>query len=222
MIWLLSCEHYSNGVPLKYAHLFTKAVDVLESHRGYDVRVAPLFIRLEPLFDERFFFRYSRLLIEPNAAIGDVHLFSPFTTQLSQKDKAFIISKYYMPYRKELEGFIEQYLSQEVLHVAIHTFHPRQGNRNLKTAIGIRFNGEDERAKKLAVLLKQCLNDQSSAMQVRFNYPYRGEKNNLSTYLYRCFPTHYTCLELEVRNDLALELRPLLYAALASMRGILE
>ncbi len=219
---MLSCEHYSNGVPLKYAHLFTKAVDVLESHRGYDVRVAPVFIRMEPLFDQAFFFRYSRLLIEPNAAIGDAHLFSPFTTQLSQRDKAFIISTYYMPYRKQLEGFIEQYLSQEVLHITLHTFHPKQGNRNLKSSIGIRFHAGDKRTRKLAVLLKQCLIDQSSALNVRFNYPYRGEQNNLASYLYRCFPEGYSCLELEVRNDLALELRPLLYAALASMRGILE
>ena len=80
MIWLLTCEHYSNGVPLKYADLFLKAIDVLESHRGYDVRVAPLFILLEPLFDESFHYRYSRLLIEPNRSIHHKNLFSPFTT----------------------------------------------------------------------------------------------------------------------------------------------
>ena len=52
MIWLLTCEHYSNGLPRKYADTFLKSFYVLESHRGYDVRVAPMFIRLEPLFHE--------------------------------------------------------------------------------------------------------------------------------------------------------------------------
>lgn len=222
MIWLLTCEHYSNGVPLKFAKLFTKAVDVLESHRGYDLRVAPLFIRIEPLFDESRFFRYSRLLIEPNAAIGDPHLFSPFTTQLGSKDKAFIISTYYMPYRKALEAFIDLYIKQGVLHVSLRTFHPKQGNRDMRAEIGIRFSSTDRKARKLAVLLKACIQRQSPQIQVRFNYPYRGDQNHLPNYLMRCYPEQYTSIELEVRNDKVLALRPTLYAAIASMRGILE
>lgn len=152
MIWLLTCEHYSNGIPLKYAHYFTKAVEVLESHRGYDVRVAPLFLRLEPLFDESRFFRYSRLLIEPNRQIQDKHLFSPFTSHLTTAEKADITSRYYHPYRKAVERFIAQYIDEGVFHVSLHTFHPVLGNQKRETPVGISFDSGNQLEREVAVI----------------------------------------------------------------------
>ncbi len=221
MIWLLTCEHYSIGVPLQYAHLFTKAVDVLESHRGYDVRVAPMYLRLEPLFDEARFFRYSRLLIEPNRQIQDKHLFSPFTAQLSTSEKADITSKYYHPYRTGIERFIEQYIDEGVFHISVHSFHPGLGSQTRETPIGISFDSKRQGEREVAMIWRRALQVLSPSHSVRFNYPYRGSQNGFTTYLRNCFPEQYTALELEVRNDVILDMRQTIYESLANLRGVM-
>lgn len=222
MIWLLTCEHYANGIPLKYAPLFVNAVDVLESHRGYDVRVAPLFIRLETLFDQSHFYRYSRLLIEPNRSLHHNHLFSPFTAALSRTEKNELIGRYYQPYRNQIEAFIKSYIKQGVFHVSLHTFTPRLGNQNRDSEIGILFDPKRQGEKDLALLLKQKIKETNAQVKVRYNYPYRGTADGFTTYLRKVFPENYIGFELEVRNDVALELRGDLYTAFANLRGILN
>ena len=221
MIWLLTCEHYSNGLPLKYAEVFLNAVDVLESHRGYDVRVAPMFIRLEPLFDESFYYRYSRLLIEPNRSLHHRHLFSPFTTGFSASEKANLISNYYQPYRKKVEDFIASYIDQGVFHVSVHSFTPKLGNQNRETPVGLLFDSTKSHERDLAVIWKGMIHEVEPSIKVRFNYPYRGAADGFTTYLRKCFPENYVGFELEVRNDVILDLRSSIYESLANLRGVI-
>lgn len=222
MIWLLTCEHYCNGIPLKYASIFLKAVDVLESSRGYDLRVAPMFIRLEPLFDQSFYYRYSRLLIEPNRNIQDKNLFSPFITAQDAAIKADLLSNYYLPYRNEVEGFIRRYLDQQVLHISVHSFSPKAGTRAQDAPIGISFNSKNKAEMDIARLFKKSITEIDSNAKVRFNYPYRGKADNFLTYLKNLFPENYLGFELEVRNDLILDLRQTIYEGIANLRGILD
>ncbi|MDB4105678.1 N-formylglutamate amidohydrolase [Salibacteraceae bacterium] len=222
MIWLLTCEHYSNGLPLKYAEVFVDAVDVLESHRGYDLRVAPMFIRLEPLFDESIHYRYSRLLIEPNRSLSHKHLFSPFTTGFSASEKADLISNYYQPYRKRIEEFIGSYIDQGVFHISVHSFTPKHGNQNRETPVGLKFDSSKSQERNLAVIWKKMLMDIDPSINVRFNYPYRGAADGFTTYLRKCFPKNYVGFELEIRNDQILDLRSSIYQSLANLRGVLE
>ena len=222
MIWLLTCEHYSNGVPLNYAPYFLNAVDVLESHRGYDVRVAPLYLRLEPLFDESRYYRYSRLLIEPNRSLHHRHLFSPFTSQIPTAEKAKLISKYYQPYRSGVESFIRQYIDQGVFHVSVHSFTPVLGNQNRETPVGILFDSKRLPERDLATIWKREMQLIDPELKVRFNYPYRGNADGFTTYLRKCFPENYIGFELEVRNDVILDLRKTMYESLANLRGVIE
>jgi len=221
MIWLLTCEHYSNGVPLKYADLFLKAIDVLESHRGYDVRVAPLFIRLEPLFDESFHYRYSRLLIEPNRSIHHKVLFSHFTTTLSPEIKADLMSQYYLPYRKSVEQFIERYIHEEVIHISVHSFTPVLGNQDRSSPVGILFDSKKKAERNLAEIWKKCMKEVQPDLKIRYNYPYRGSADGFTTYLRKAFPENYYGFELEVRNDVVLDLRSVIYESIANFRGII-
>lgn len=221
MIWLLTCEHYSNGLPLKYAPKFVDAVDVLNSHRGYDIKVAPLFIRLEPLFDESVYYRYSRLLIEPMRSIGDKFLFSPFTATLPIEDRTELINKYYQPYRKQVETFIDEYIDEQVFHISIHSFTPKLGSQQRETPMGIGFDRNSKGSLELAQLLRHSLQEVDPKLGIRYNYPYRGEQNDFMQYLRHCNPENYFGLSLEVRNDLCLELRGTIYEALANLRGIL-
>jgi predicted N-formylglutamate amidohydrolase len=207
---------------LDYAYLFTQAVPVLESHRGYDVKIAPLFIRLEPLFDQSYYFRYSRLLIEPNASLADKNLFSPFTMQLGSRDKAKIISSYYIPYRRQLTRFLNDYRDQGIFHFSIHSFQPKLGNQDRSSWIGIRFNPAIKKERDLAVLLKRCLLDADPALSIRYNYPYKDTRNDLLNALRNEIGAQYIGLELNFRNDIVLSLRTTIYEAIANLRGILE
>lgn len=222
MIWLLTCEHYSNGLPLTYAPIFLKAVDVLESHRGYDVRVAPLYLRLEPLFDQSFYYRYSRLLIEPNRSIHHKDLFSPFTTTLTREEKADLMSNYYLPYRKMVEAFIERYIDQQVIHISVHTFTPKLGNQDRSTPVGLLFDSKRKAERDLAVLWEKSMKELDQDLKIRFNYPYRGNADGFTTYLRKAFPENYYGFELEVRNDVVLDLRNIIYGSIANLRGIID
>lgn len=197
-------------------------MDVLESHRGYDVRVAPLFLRLEPLFDQSFHYRYSRLLIEPNRSIHHKDLFSPFTTTLSREEKADLMSNYYLPYRKMVETFIERYIDQQVIHISVHTFTPKLGNQDRSTPIGLLFDSKRQAERDLAVLWKKSIKELDQDLKVRFNYPYRGSADGFTTYLRKAFPENYYGFELEVRNDVVLDLRSTIYGSIANLRGIID
>lgn len=222
MIWLLTCEHYSNGIPLKYAELFIKAVDVLESPRGYDIRVAPMFIRLEPLFDQSFYYRYTRLLVEPNRSIHHRDLFSPFTTALSAEVKADLLSNYYLPYRNQVESFIRQYIDQQVIHISLHSFSSKSGNQDRTCPIGISFDSRNKAERGIAEVWKKCIRELDSKTAVRYNYPYRGNSDSFISYLRKIFPENYLGFELEIRNDKILDLRHEIYESIANLRGILD
>ncbi|MEX2596991.1 MAG: N-formylglutamate amidohydrolase [Salibacteraceae bacterium] len=221
MVWLLTCEHYSNGIPLEYADVFINAIDVLESHRGYDIKAAPLFLRFEPLFDESIFYRYTRLLIEPNRSLDDKFLFSPFTAALSSQVKTKLIHDLYQPYRKKVQSFITDYIDQGVMHISLHTFHPIQGNEDRSSVIGINFNSNKTNERELATVWKNSIKAIDPTLSVRFNYPYHGRLDGLTTFLGKCFPANYHGFVLEVRNDCALELRKPLFESMANLRGIL-
>ncbi|MEZ4722999.1 MAG: N-formylglutamate amidohydrolase [Flavobacteriales bacterium] len=205
MITILSCEHYSNHVPPEFDYLFEKGQEVLESHRGYDVRVEHLFHALSPFFDYCFHFPISRLLIEPNRSLHNRHLFSPFSLHLPKSERTRLIAQFYHPYRKSIEQCIGNHDGEPIVHISAHSFTPVLGNQNRESEIGLLFDPGNTPEKELAKLWKRELNKLSSA-RVRFNYPYRGKADGLTTYLRKCFPTNYSGIELEVRNDKIFEL----------------
>lgn len=221
MIWILTCEHFSNVVPSKYAPLFENAGAVLNSHRGYDKNIAPLFEALKPLVDFSFHYPYSRLIIEPNRSLHHRHLFSPFTLQLSKADRMELVSKYYQPYRNEVVKYIEGFHDDTVIHISVHSFTPNFGTQNRSAPIGILFDSKCHREKEVAKVWKKELQSESS-VQVRFNYPYRGAADGFTTYLRKQFPENYLGFELELRNDCVEELSTIIIKSIKELRAILD
>jgi len=221
MIWLLTCEHYSNELPPQYAHLFLNAVDVLESHRGYDLQAAPLFTGLESLFDQSFHYPYSRLLVEPNRSLHHSSLFSPFTATLGAKEKAEILSTYYQAYRKSVEEFIANHLDQEVMHISVHSFTAVFKNQDRRCPVGILFDSRNKAERSVAEVWKKCFKDVEPSLGIRYNYPYRGNADGFTTYLRKIFPKNYYGYELEVRNDMVLDLSDIVYNSIVKLRKII-
>ena len=222
MIWLLTCEHHGNVIPPDFAHLFAKAGDVLQSHRGYDLRVSSLYNHLQPLFNGSFSYPYSRLLIEPNRSLHHRQLFSPFTIQLDQSQKAALISDHYLPYRNKVEKYIKDNIQHGVIHVSVHSFTPVLGNQVREAGVGILFDPGRRPEKELASLWKHEFRILNPDLGVRFNYPYRGIADGFTTYLRKQFPVKYVGLELEVRNDLIPDLNRDVYNSLMGVQGVIQ
>ena len=221
MIWVLSCEHYSNHVPSKYAHLFEKGEDVLNSHRGYDIGVAGLFHALAPQFKHVYHYPLSRLLIEPNRSLHHRHLFSAFSLQLDKVDRAELIARHYQPYRSEVENQLKIYKSDQVAHISVHSFTPVLGNQNRDSEIGILFDPSRPQEKELASLWKKKILAHAD-VKVRFNYPYRGKADGFTTYLRKCFPFNYAGIELEVRNDMIKRLTPAIVDSVIELKSLFD
>lgn len=221
MKWLLTCEHYSNHIPMEYLPMFKKAAEVVDSPRGYDPGVASLFHHLAPLFDQHFHYPYSRLLIEPNRSLHHRHLFSAFSMHLSKEQRMELIARYYQPYRKTVEKFVGKQQHHPVVHVSAHTFAPKSGNQMRQCEVGILFDPKQDHEKAIARLWKKEI--QSIApVKVRFNYPYRGTAYGITTYLRRCFPFHYSGLELEVRNDVVDDLHAPIHQSVIQLKDLLQ
>lgn len=221
MKWLVTCEHYTNHIPVAYLPLFGKAAAVVDSHRGYDVGAASLYHRLETLFDRSFHCPYSRLLIEPNRSLHHRHLFSPFSMQLDKKERTRLIAQLYQPYRKQIEDYIRQQGNEPLIHVGVHTFTPKLGNQARNAELGLLFDPKQPREKEIARLWKRELVALEN-IRVRFNYPYRGSADGLTTYLRKCFPFHYVGLELEVRNNDVKRLESVIRESLVRLKDALS
>ncbi|MGY5849441.1 N-formylglutamate amidohydrolase [Salegentibacter sp. F14] len=199
---VLTCEHASNLIPKEYRYLFLKADVILNSHRGYDPGAFDLFEHLQALGDFSLAQHISRLLVEVNRSLGHPDLFSEFTKDLSQGEKNKIISQWYTPYRIELENEIKNLLglNQQVIHLSTHSFTPVFKGQTRNLDIGLLYDPGRDHEKRFCKVLKLNLNSIEPSWKIRFNYPYRGKADGLTTYLRRKFKRDYFGIELEVNQ----------------------
>lgn len=199
---ILTCEHAGNGVPKEYRHLFTGARKILDSHRGYDPGALDLFKELRKIafFDK--FHTVSRLLVEPNRSLHHPQLFSEFSRDLTEPEKAKLLEKFYFPYRDSVEEEIRETISgeEEVLHLSVHTFTPVLAGQVRNADIGLLYDPKRAGEKEFCTAFKKAIGDQDPDLQVRFNYPYRGTADGFTTFLRIKFRQNYCGIEIEVNQ----------------------
>jgi predicted N-formylglutamate amidohydrolase len=206
---IITCEHASNVIPIRYEPLFSENQTVLKSHRAYDIGANELFgglIKdLQPDYSAKG--KYSRLLVELNRSLHHRNIFSEFTNQLNKKEKAIVINNYYIPYRSEIESIIEDYLKNnfKVLHLSIHSFTPSLNGLERNAEIGILYDPKNETERGFANLWKSYFLQHFGDYNIRFNYPYLGTADGFTTHLRKKFPVNYAGLELEMNNKLTHE-----------------
>jgi predicted N-formylglutamate amidohydrolase len=204
---VLTCEHADHRVPRRYAELFAGAEDVLASHRGWDpgaLRLARLLARrLErPLFVTR----WSRLLVESNRSPTNPSIWSSFTRALPRDERRDILDRYWRPHREEVEAAILRILARggHVVHVAVHSFTPVIDGAVRNADVGLLFDSRRPREAAFARRWSQLLRPRAPGLRVRFNYPYRGCTDGLTTWLRHRHPAaRYLGFELEVNQSLA-------------------
>ncbi|TVR35034.1 MAG: N-formylglutamate amidohydrolase [Balneolaceae bacterium] len=206
---IISCEHACNHVPDQYQHLFKCAVEVLESHRGWDPGSAQMAKKLSdslnaPLFSCSF----TRLLIEPNRSPGHGQLFSEFTNSLPNAEKEHLMNTFYLPYRNRVDDRISTLTKKgdTVLHLSIHTFTPILHGKLRDFEIGVLYDPSRKQEEKFSRQLKKNIMDNLPDLRVKMNQPYKGTDDGFTTYLRNKFePELYSGIELEVNQKFYFE-----------------
>jgi predicted N-formylglutamate amidohydrolase len=89
------------------------------------------------------------------------------------------------------------------VHVAVHSFTPRLRGEGRNADVGLLYDSKRAREASLARRWKASLRVSAPRLRVRYNYPYRGGSDGLTTALRRQHaPASYLGLELEVNQAL--------------------
>jgi len=201
---LLTCEHADHRVPRPYAKLFRDAQDVLRSHRGWDPGALPLARLLARRLDRPLLVtRWSRLFVEANRSRTNPAIWSRFTRELPPEERARILARYWLPHRHAVEGAVAALLARgdRVLHVAVHSFTPVLDGVARTADVGLLFDSRRAGESRFAREWGEALRAADPALRVRYNYPYLGRADGLSTALRRAHPaSRYLGFELELNQ----------------------
>ena len=87
-----------------------------------------------------------------------------------------------------------------VVHFSVHTFIPVLKGIERNNDIGLLFDPKCEKEKLLASRWKSILRNIKPTYKVRFNYPYLGTSDGITTSLRKVFGNSYLGIELEVNQ----------------------
>lgn len=220
-ILILTCEHASNRLPAA----FKKAVpaEVLKTHRAYDIGAVHVFRKLVKFAKPEFYCegKFSRLFVDLNRTITNKSAFSEYYDALEASDKAAAekakaqATAYWTEYRAAIEKFVASSLSSpkrtslknrvaksapEIVHLGIHSFTPVLNGKVRNTDIGILYDPSRPQERAYANVIKAEIKRLYPAMKVRFNYPYKGSSDGLTTTLRKKFGPRYVGIEIEINQ----------------------
>ena len=214
-ILILTCEHASNKLPAA----FKKAVpaDVQETHRAYDIGACSVFRKLVKFAKPEFFCegKFSRLFVDLNRTITNKSAFCEYYETLEASDKAAAVkakaqaTAYWQEYRAAIEKFVESAIKPNtraakskpsVVHLGIHSFTPVLNGKVRNADIGILYDPSRPLECAYANVIKAEIKRLYPTMKVRFNYPYKGSSDGLTTTLRKKFGPRYVGIEIEINQ----------------------
>ena len=212
---MLTCEHASNRLPAS----FKKAVptEVLKTHRAYDIGACAVFRKLVRFAKPEFHCegKFSRLFVDLNRTITNKSVFSEYHETLRANDKSVAektkaqATAYWMEYRKTIEKFVESALKSKkrtaksepsVVHLGIHSFTPELNGKVRNADIGILYDPARPQECAYAQVIKDEIKRLYPTMKIRFNYPYKGSSDGLTTTLRKKFGPRYVGIEIEINQ----------------------
>ncbi len=201
---VLSCEHGGNLVPKDYKQLFAGAGEVLNSHRGYDLGIAPFARRLAEYFQLPLEIAdVTRLLVELNRSPGHPGLFSAYSAVLSPAQKDEVLELFYFPHRKRVSERIDRCVAEggRVCHISLHSFTPELNGKLRDADIGLLYDSQRALEKDFCQRWQRRLENNAGSFRVRRNYPYRGATDAFVTFLRNRYPRDsYLGVELELNQ----------------------
>lgn len=148
--------------------------------------------------------KYSRLWVELNRSRGHPRLWSDISSGLPDELKRRILEREYGGYRKKVVSRIDRFLDsgRRVIHWSIHTFTPILDGVPREVDAGILFDPRRHRETALAMTVRGNLERLLPEARVRFNQPYEGTDDGLTTSLRGRYPeSHYIGIELEITQQ---------------------
>lgn len=179
---------------------------MLESHRGWDPGALTLARLLARELDRPLLaVTWSRLFVEANRAPSNPRIWSRFTRTLPRAERERILEEWWWPHRRAVEEAVSAGAANggRALHVAVHSFTPELDgqvrNADVTFLYDSRRKGEADICRRWAEILGRL----GPELRIRFNYPYRGNTDGLTTWLRRRFPQErYLGVELEFNQAL--------------------
>ena len=204
--FIVTCEHGGNRIPPRYTTLFTAYHAALNSHRGWDPGALVLARRLATTLDAALVVsQTSRLLIDLNRSEHHRDLFSTVTRALPQQLRDRILDEHYRPHRAAVEAAADAAIDAgaRVVHVAAHSFTPVLDGQTRRVDIGLLYDSRRAREAKWCDRWIAALSVALPDLEIRRNYPYRGDADGLTTELRRIYRVaDYLGIEVELNQRL--------------------
>lgn len=193
---VLTCEHASNRVPARYAHIF-RGDPRLEQHWGFDIGAAVAARAVAAGLGAPIVMgKYTRLLVDLNRSIGNKTMFCKEVRALSEGERERILADHYRPHRQAVKQLVDEALHRvphrPVLHVAIHSFTPFLRGIERRADVGILYDPARPHETAVAKALRAQMQSQLGGLHVFLNSPYRGNTDGLS----RALRAEHTDLKL--------------------------
>jgi predicted N-formylglutamate amidohydrolase len=219
-ILMLTCEHASSKLPAAFKRAIP--TEVLKTHRAYDIGAVQVFRKLVKFAKPEFYCegKFSRLFVDLNRTITNKSAFSEYYEALEASDKATAAkvkaqaTAYWKEYRAAIEKFVELALrpsslslpklaaksAPSVVHLGIHSFTPKLNGKVRDADIGILYDPARPQEHTYANVIKDEIKRLYPTMKVRFNYPYKGSSDGLTTTLRKKFGPRYVGIEIEINQ----------------------
>lgn len=202
----LTCEHASQRMPLGF-HWPDRDRHLIDTHWAYDLGAREMTRALADGIDaSAVLSRYTRLLIDPNRALGTPTLFRTHadgqpielnTTLLDDNERRRRIDRLWKPYHEAIDRELAR--SAAGIVVAIHTFTPIYEGTRRPMEIGVLFDREEALATEIANGLAKA------GLKVALNEPYSGKNGLIYAAELHARAHGRRAVELEVRQDLAID-----------------
>lgn len=226
---MLTCEHASNKLPAAFKSAVPAEVLKTHRAYDIGAcsvfRKLVKFAKPEFYCEGKF----SRLFVDLNRTITNKSAFSEYYDALEARDKSAAkkakvqATAYWNEYRATIEKFVASSLpalsnvevsspkrtslknraaksASTIVHLGIHSFTPVLNGKVRNTDIGILYDPSRPQECAYARVIKAEIKRLYPAMKVRFNYPYKGSSDGLTTTLRKKFGPRYVGIEIEINQ----------------------
>lgn len=201
---VFTAEHGGNDVPRAFATLFRGHDELLASHRGWDPGTLVFARQLAKGFAAPLVATtVTRLLVDCNRSPQNPRVFSAITRPLPIATRRMLVDSFHRPHHAAVEEMLAKALagSDRVVHVGVHSFTPVFDGAVREVDVALLFDPARPLEKAFAAHWRAALADRRPDLRLRFNHPYRGSSDGLTTIQRRRLPARrYLGIELEINQ----------------------
>ncbi|OGT30267.1 MAG: hypothetical protein A3E87_00835 [Gammaproteobacteria bacterium RIFCSPHIGHO2_12_FULL_35_23] len=201
---IITCEHASNKIPAQFRFLFINQSQLLQSHCSWDIGAFTTYKKLVKKFPcQSLHGKWSRLLIDLNRSLHHSNLYSQFSRNLTIVKKNLLVNNYYLAYHNTIKSWLTKACHKKIftIHLSIHSFTPQLNKQVRLNDIGFLYDPKRAIEKQFCANWKAAMKNIAPTLNIRMNYPYRGNSDGLTSALRKSFnQDQYIGIELEINQ----------------------